>query len=132
MSFKGQFTSISGLSEVRRLPRLGKIRLGVKVTSMKDTSKSYPKETPYFVCPEEVEKVYGDKPVALKVMLPLNDREACFPQALKWYGNSRGLKCIGNGVIARRAQEDGTTIEMECPCNKLKTDENPKIGRAHV
>lgn len=125
-SFKGQFTSISGLSDVRRLPRLGKIRLGLKVKSMKDPSKEYPKETPYFVCPEEVEKVYGDKPTSIKVMLPLNDREACFPQALKWYGNSRGLKCIGNGVVARRAQEDGTTIEMECPCNKLKTDENPK------
>jgi hypothetical protein len=36
--FKGQFTSISGLSEVRRLPRLGKIRLGVKVKSMSSES----------------------------------------------------------------------------------------------
>ena len=59
--FKGQFTKIKGLSDKRRLPRLGKIRLGVKAISQK-SGKEYPKETDYFVCPPEVQAVYGEKP----------------------------------------------------------------------
>lgn len=123
-NFKGQFTTIKGLSEIRRLPRLGKIRLGVKMISTK-SGREYPKETDYFVCPDEVIAVYGSQPKELKVLFPLNDIEAVFPQAYKWYGKTRGLKCIGNGCVARRGQDDGTTIEIACPCEHLKSDENP-------
>ena len=49
-----------------RAPRAGKIHLGEKVTNAKGTT--YPKATPYFVCPPEVQAVYGDKPTSLKVM----------------------------------------------------------------
>ena len=64
--FKGRFTRIKDLSERRRLPRLGKIRLGVKMISDR-THKEYPKETEFFIVPPEVTKVYGDRPTSLAV-----------------------------------------------------------------
>jgi hypothetical protein len=128
--FKGRFTKIKELSDRRRMPRLGKIRLGVKVVSPR-TGKEYPKETEYFVVPPEVAKVYGNRPSELDVMLPLNDIEAVFPQAYKWYGESKGLKCIGNGETAMRLNEKTQTMEeRECPCELLET--NGCARRAHL
>lgn len=117
-NFAKPFSRIKDLSDRRRLPRLGKIRLGVKAISKK-TGKEYPKETDYFVCPEDVRKIYGDRPTELDVMFPLNEAEAIFPQRYVWYGQSRGAKCIGDGERANRVQEDQTVKEIECPCEKL-------------
>jgi hypothetical protein len=128
--FKGRFTKIKELSDRRRMPRLGKLRLGVKVVSPR-TGKEYPKETEYFVVPPEVAKVYGDRPSELDVMLPINDIEAVFPQAYKWYGESKGLKCIGNGETAMRLNEKTQTMEeRDCPCELLET--NGCARRAHL
>lgn len=111
-----KFTRVKGVSEQRRLPRLGKIRLGVKVVNPK-TGAEYPREVDYFVVPPEVAKIYGEQPKELDVLFPVNDIEIIFPQAYKWYGESRGLKCIGNGVTAYRYNEEtGTMQERECPC----------------
>ena len=63
--------SIKGLSETRRLPRLGKIRLGEKVEGK--GGKEYPKATDHFVVPEEVAAVYGNEPKRLNIMFPLNE-----------------------------------------------------------
>src|SRR5512136_631184 len=98
-AFRPQFTRIKDLSDRRRLPRLDKIRLGVKLKS-KRTGKEYPCETPYFVCPSEVQKVYGEKPTELDIMLPINDPEAVFPQRYIWYGSAKGAKCMGDGEKA--------------------------------
>jgi len=65
---------IKGLSEQRRLPRIGKIRLGVKKKSPR-TGAEYPVATDYFVCPTEVQAVYGEKPKRLDVIIPLEDEE---------------------------------------------------------
>ena len=108
---------IKGVSDVRRLPRLGKIRLGIKAVSGR-TGKEYPKETEWFVVPPEVEKIYGPAPTELDVMFPLNEVEAIFPQRYIWYGQSKGAKCIGDGEKANRVTEQGIQ-EMECPCEKL-------------
>lgn len=114
-----KITRVQGISEKRRLPRLGKIRLGVKVINPK-TGNEYPKETPYFVVPEEVAKVYGSQPIELDVMFPVNSLDIVFPQAFKWYGDQKGLKCIGNGQIAYRLDENSREmIERECPCELL-------------
>jgi len=111
-----KFTRVKGVSEQRRLPRLGKIRLGVKVVNPK-TGAERPREVDYFVVPPEVAKIYGEQPKELDVLFPVNDIEIIFPQAYKWYGKSRGLKCIGNGVTAYRYNEEtGTMQERECPC----------------
>lgn len=117
--FKGRFTKIANLSDKRRFPRLGKIRLGVKAVSIK-SGKEYPKEVDYFVCPPEVEKVYGPNPKELDIMFPVDDHEVIFPQAYKHYGSSKGLKCIGNGQEAMWADEKtGEMASRECPCELL-------------
>lgn len=113
-----RFGKIKGLSEKRRLPLLGKIRLGIKKKSA-TSGKEYPAETDYFVCPPEVQKIYGEKPKELEIMLPTAQKHIIFPTAYRLYGSSRGLKCIGNGEIARRFSEDKKAIEeIECPCEK--------------
>lgn len=123
------FTTIKGVSERRRLPRLGKIRLGVKVLAK--SGQTYPAEVDYFVVPPEVQKVYGPKPKALEVMFPVQDRGIIFPQALKWYGSGRGLKCIGDGERAMRLNDATGTMEpMDCPCPLL--DQGHCARRAHL
>jgi hypothetical protein len=119
-----RFTRIKGdYSEVRRLPRLGKIRLGVKRQAQ--NGNQYPSETEHFVCPPEVEAVYGPTPVELDVMLPLDDPEQVLVQKFARYGASAGLKCHGNGEQAEELNEKTKQwVLRSCPCDKLKTDTN--------
>ena len=118
--FRQKYTRIEGLSTIRRLPRLGKIRLGIKKVSPK-TKKEYPSETDYFVCPAEVKKFYGDEPKELNISFPMNDPEVIFPQCYKWYGSSMGLKCRGDGETALRLNEETKEMEeRECPCELLE------------
>ena len=125
-TFRRRFTKIQdGFSTNRRIPRLGKIRLGLKVKNAKGVE--YPKETEHFVVPDEVRRVYGDMPRELDVLLPVDDPEIVFPQSLVMYGSSRGLKCHGNGQTAERLNEQtGKWEERSCPCEFRKTDQNPK------
>jgi len=122
--FKKQFTQIRGLSDARRLPRIGKIRLGIKKTSAK--GKEYPAEVDYFVCPPEVQAIYGEKPKGLDIMVPVNDLSVVIPQANKWYGKGFGLKCYGDGEKAMRSFGEDGMKETECPCEHLKTNDNPR------
>jgi hypothetical protein len=127
---------IKGLSERRRLPRLGKIRLGVKKTG--SSGNEFPSEVDYFVCPPEIQRVYGPQPKVLRIMIPLEDTSLVFPQAYKWYGTGAGLKCKGNGQVALRRYADvepalqaartghhdaNDLVEIPCPCPLLKNGE---------
>lgn len=109
--------AIKGLSEVRRMPRLGKIRLGVK----KQTTggKEYPAEVDYFILDpqtpseeenqrliQEFQKLYGEQPKQIKVMFPVADPGIFFPQFYKRYGSSTALKCKGDGEVAYCATEE--------------------------
>lgn len=115
------FTRINGLSNRRRYPIIGKIRLGIRVLGKNGWN---PVETPYFVVPKEVQQVYGEKPVELDVMFPSNNPDLIFPQSLRWYGNSLGLKCIGNKKQAQRLNERTFKFEpRECPCDLLERGE---------
>jgi len=89
---------IKGISEVVRLPRLGKIRLGIKKEN--DAGVSYPSPTDYFVCPDEVQKVFGEKPKELRIMFPTEVSEQWASQYLRCYSASRGLICRGDGETA--------------------------------
>ena len=91
---------IEGLSDIIRLPRLGKIRLGIKIEKMGKTP--YPQATDYFVCPSEVQDIFGEKPKELEIMFPIEDSDLFAQQWLRCYSLSQGLVCIGNGVAARR------------------------------
>ncbi len=94
---------IESLSNRVRMPRLGKIHLGVKSQTTRDGHPvEYPTATEYFVCPDEVKQVYGDQPRELDIMLPSEDPELFSPQYLKAYSLSQGLICRGNGVTAQR------------------------------
>ncbi|MBA7555637.1 hypothetical protein ES705_48315 [subsurface metagenome] len=88
----------------------------------------HPKDVPYFVCPKEVKAMFGtDEPIELDIAFPLSgldenglpDIGGLFPQAYKYYGRSRGLKCVGDGETAMKANEKGVFEEVECPCDKF-------------
>jgi len=115
---------IKGISEVRRLPRLGKIRLGIKETSPK-TGNPYPKAVDYFVCnadastPEAAARafheVYPDKPRALDIMFPTENKDQFFAQFYRRYGSGSGLLCKGDGETAMEIdRETGEIHEIEC------------------
>lgn len=129
--------TIKGLSEQKRLPRLGKIRLGIKKVSQR-TKGEYPVATDYFVCPPEVQTIYGEKPKRLDVIIPVEDEEIWASQYYRQYSRSRGLVCKGNGEKCRRMvevnsgeivgretksvvwQEDMTCLGRDCPDYKGK------------
>lgn len=130
MSFAPKISSIKGLSDRRRLPRAGKIHLGMRVKKGKPDSRckhdpnefcnfcTYPKETEYFMVPKEVAKVYGDKPTAIDVVFPVNDLEVICPQAYKLYGGNGSLKCTGDLEKAYRFNEQTKQVdEIPCPCD---------------
>lgn len=134
-----RYTTIAGLSTTRRMPRLGKIRLGKRVK--KDTPDnrcnhtadkmcnycSYPTKTDYFVVPpialsakDETtgEPVYGPEPKELDIMLHTDDIAQYFPQALEYYV-AAGIKCTGDGVTAREKDDKGEWHDKKCPCDLL-------------
>ena len=115
---------IKGLSDKRRLPRMGKIRLGILA---KSGEKTYPKEVDYFVCPEIVQKHYGPQPKELVIVFPMEDEEKFFQQFYMKYGHGV-LQCKGDGEIATFFNFDSMAFEEKpCPCEFLK---NGKINLA--
>jgi len=71
--------SIAGLSDERRMPRLGHIRLGHMVPN-KSGKGEHPEELPYFRFDDEdierwpaIRKIYGDEPTRLDVAFPLEE-----------------------------------------------------------
>jgi hypothetical protein len=97
---------IQGLTSVRRLPRLGKIRMGIKVKS--DKGIEHPQKTDHFVVTSEVAKIYGDKPKVLDIVIPVEDEEKWAPQYYKLYSRTQGLVCKGDGVVASRLIDTAT------------------------
>lgn len=97
--------TIKGLTNQRRMPRLGKIHLGVKVEKKNDKGEvvgNYPRAVDYFVCPPEVTAVYGEKPRELDIMFPVEDPAKFAPHHYKLYSKFRGLVCKGDGVKCMR------------------------------
>ena len=153
----GRFTTITGLSEIRRFPRLGKIGLGIKAQSK--GGRDYPKEVDYFVFDPPAEdaseankrlyakfrKVYGDKPTALNVIIPSEDVQEFFPQALKLYGSNHRIRCTGNGggcamrekglfpKDQQAGKDDGALYEWtECPCELFEEGKCKQMGNLMV
>jgi hypothetical protein len=77
-----------------RLPRLGTIALGVK------DERGVPHAVDYFVCPPEVQEVYGPQPRALDVMFPSEDLSVIFPCSYQRWTDQFGLVCRGDGRVA--------------------------------
>ncbi len=131
---------IHGLSEKRRIPRLGRIRLGVMI---KEAGKrDHPTATDHFVITEAIRKAvmddripeleiarqswctckHGEGPKALPVMLPTNAIDQLFPQNYRMYKRA-GLWCGGDGQVARRWNSEGKLEERACPCEFLESGE---------
>ena len=117
---------IEGVSNVIRLPRLGKIRLGIKVE--KPEKAPYPQATDHFVVPPKVQEVYGEKPTELDIMFPCEDPDLFAQQWLRAYSTTQGLVCIGDGATSRRKVDIETGAvashetkqwewKEELPCN---------------
>lgn len=117
---------IRGFSEPKRVPRVGKIYLGVKTAN--NEGKSYPKAVDYFVvradgintsqaAADAFHAVYGTEPRELTIAFPSNDREVFMPQYLTAYRGGGGrseLWCKGDGITARRADGRGGIVEIPC------------------
>lgn len=89
---------VKGLSDARILPRLGKIRLGIKVE--RPGRSPYPQAVDYFVVPDEIKQYLDDKPKELHIMFPSEDQEQITRQYLRRYGQTHGLTCWGDGEKA--------------------------------
>jgi len=96
---------IKNLSEIRRLPRIAKIRLGVIVQGREH---DYPQRVDWFVCPELVRQAYGEQPTTLPIMFPSSDPEVIAPQYYKCYRRTYGLVCRGDGETCRAKLDTGT------------------------
>lgn len=133
---------ISGLSDDVRIPRLGKIRLGIRVKNKEGVE--HPEKTDYFVFPKEGEsslrgalvKAFGEEPKALRILIPAEDDETWCEQYYKLYQSSRDMVCKGDGKTACRTVDVKTgelptkttqTIKyIDMPC---KGRECPQYGR---
>ena len=129
------FNEIKGDENFLRLPRLGKIHLGIKVV---DGRKEYPKETDYFVCPPEVQAILGSEPKELDIVFPVESQAVIFSRAYKLYAGPT-LMCKGNGVTALRVAgylkdqaktvqgpspaDPHAMVEIPCPCPLLQKNE---------
>ncbi len=111
---------IANLSDRVRMPRLGKIHLGIKVEHPQKPGTFYPRAVDYFVCPEEIQRVYGPQPRLLKICFPVNESELFAPQYLKLYSRTRGLVCRGDGITANQLQN----LETHTMAHK----EDKKVG----
>ncbi|MFH1639213.1 MAG: hypothetical protein ABIB93_02725 [Chloroflexota bacterium] len=110
---------IKGISEIVRLPRLGKIRLG---TREEGDDGTYLIPADHFICPDEVKKVFGEQPRELRIMFPTEDEKQWAGQYLRCYSESGNLICRGDGETALARVETSSTGKitsklLEMPCN---------------
>ncbi len=85
---------IKGLTTSRRIPRLGKIRLGIKAPN-KSGEGEHPVAVDYFVCTPALLEAMGlptdAKPKELDIMFPIEDSEIFAQQWYRQYSQTRGL-----------------------------------------
>ena len=106
---------IQRLVNRQRLPRIGKIKLGVTVTKTNADGKvvSFPKEVDYFVVPPELAELYGEKPTRLPIMFPVDDIERILPNRYERYsGGLLTLEC--DGVQATEIPLKGPEVRYTC------------------
>ena len=125
---------IIGLSSVLRLPRLGKIHLGVKIPN-KSGVGDHPVATDYFVFPadylRDVKRVCGtDKPDKLSVIIPVDDEAIFASQFYRAYSLTRGCICRGDGETANQVQDAATHQLVSSSAAKAERVQIPCPGKA--
>jgi hypothetical protein len=112
---------IPGISEKRRLRRLGRIRLGKKEVN-KSGHGDHPVALDHFNFEDapELLKLFGDKCKEIEIILPNERVDAFFPQNRKAYRTS-GLFCRSEGDVATRVNvglSDGVKNSSKVPKNQ--------------
>lgn len=111
---------IQGLTGKHRLPRLGKIHLGIKKTKIVNGKEvQYPSAVDYFVCPEAVQTIFGEKPKELRILIPVEDEERWASQYYRAYSKTRGLICKGDGINATRMVDEETGAIADAKSKKI-------------
>ncbi len=134
---------IKGYSDITRIPRIGKIHLGIKTSNTKGTQ--YPKPVDYFVVkPDDstseaaakaFHSVYGEEPREITVAFPSNDPDQFFPQWLTSYRGGDGWHqryCQGDGESAQRSDEKGGYVPIPClykECPLYQSGKCEELGR---
>jgi len=110
--------AIPGVSDQRRFPRLGKIRLGHKVRN-KSGRGEHPEALDHFsfVDVPHLEERFGKPCRELPILIPHEDPAVFFPQNLRWYGRA-GVNCGSeDGQTALRVRlgetQDGHEIDSQ-------------------
>jgi hypothetical protein len=131
---------IAGVSDIRRIPRIGKLRLGVRKKS--DKGKEYPSAVDFFVCnadkstpqwaADAFHARYGNQPKSIDIMFPCEEIDRFFPQDYRRYGSGTGLVCKGDGIKAQCLnQEQGGLVEIPClgqECEFCKKNHCKHVG----
>ncbi len=112
---------IKGLTDNLRMPRRGKIHLGIRT----NTQSQYPQATDYFVCDDpDFRKIYGPKPKELDIVIPVDDINIFAPTWYKRYTKA-GLVCRGNGERGQELIGTGKAgkdyKDIACPCQYAET-----------
>lgn len=111
---------IQGLTGKHRLPRLGKIHLGIKKTkTVNGKPVEYPSAVDYFVCPPEVQALFGEKPKELRILIPIEDEDRWASQYYRAYSRTRGLICKGDGINATRMVDIETGALADSKAKKV-------------
>jgi hypothetical protein len=123
---------IHGLSQRRTFVRGGKIRIGDKTTSR--NGHSIPRRLDHFRfvpqdsgLTEHWQRLYGQRPTALPIMLPSNDRADIFPHEYRYWKGGR-LFCHGDNRQAQRLGDDGTYRQLPCS-DQCPFRYDPESGR---
>lgn len=116
------------LPEGGSIPRVGKLRLGVKIERMKDGNTiSFPSAVDYFVVNEDAStnrqsaesfhEVYGAEPRELDIVLPAPRTEDVLEGSWRLYGGGGKMKRKCNGRECVTRDDDGNWAgPMPCAC----------------
>ena len=131
---------IKGLTEQRRMPRQGKIHLGIMVENANHVK--YPKAVDYFVLPQgeaigaeyygELVAAFGEQPRELRIVFPLEDEDKIASQYYRSYSKSRGLICKGDGEVCTRMVDKNTGNLADRDTQEAVMKEMPCAGRECV
>lgn len=132
------------LPEGGRIPRVGKLRLGIKIERMRDDGSafSYPSKVDYFVVNEDASTsrqsaesfhaVYGDEPRELDIVLPAPRTEDVLEGAYRQYGTGGKLKrkCTGpdGQCVTRDDAGEWNAGPCWCEANNLPVEVKNKKG----
>jgi hypothetical protein len=111
------------LEVMRRRPssvvKVGDIRLGRKVDVANRPGVTRPMETDYFVCPPEVEAVYGPEPIKLMVMFTSNEISESITRRFSLYGSNQRMKCYSWDGGDAQVESTRGFVSRPCPQGAL-------------